>query len=378
MSSTTTATPDSEFRVEVFATREEALQFIDSYYMKCNKHWYDVRERVELYKRSNKLFKEERGFYVVTTTITGCQVQVPIEHIRDGPFWGLVAPELCRRGRFARDLKDLSEDDIKELLKVRTKFRPSLNYRTIHQMIGAVQARPEGPIRKDDAVFSTVASVRWGWDPPIKYTGTLTAKQVSEKLASTLEGWEGSEQGRGLNRQLQAIKDERAGSDIPMRIRNVICIALGTMTEEAAMLQHCLALGLARQLGAREIYMQDPAYTAADKRALHQHGVRITTDDRIFNHIYSDSVVVCIAPGFPAFELMHDKVSSYGEWPAVLIWERLQETNRHLDRVTPRAQYLIAKYDVLELDCPLDRSAFLDTTVYVRERNQLFSGMTSD
>lgn len=257
--------------------------------------------------------------------------------------------------------------------KCRSKFRPSLVYTTVDRMVKDIEARSEGPIRKDDIIFSTIRCIQWGWDTPIKYAGIYNAKISSRRLSQALEAWTKSEQGKSFNKHLREIKEDREKHN-GMKVKRVVAIALGTMSEDAAVYQHCLAIGLAKELGVRDIFMQDPAYTTSDKKALHEYGVKITTDDRIFNHIYSDSIVICIAPAIPVLEMMCAKIHSFNEWPAMLIWENIRWTCWHPDRCTPRVQTMMKKYEMVDLATKLDENEFLDTKVYVRRREEDFAG----
>ncbi|TLD34342.1 hypothetical protein PspLS_01536 [Pyricularia sp. CBS 133598] len=371
-----TSTQDAMAEIEVFETRQEALDFIEDYYQNEQNHWFCVKERADVYKQAGKMFREQLGGHITTRTITGYEIKIPIMRFSNGPFWGEVAPKAHSEGKFKTSWEGLSEDDLKGILKVRSEFTPSLHYTTCFEMVDTIRARPEGRIRKDDFVFSVIHSVRWGYDPPVKYSGMSNTRKIKQRLAQALRLWDGSEQGISLSRQVERAADDRAKNN-GMRIRRVVGIALGTMTEDSSVYQHAMVLSLAEQFGVRDIYMQDPAYTTADKRTLHQRGVTITTEDRIFNHIYSDTIVVCIAPVFPALELMYDKIASFKDWPAMLIWERVFWDNWAYDRCTPRAHSMIQKYDVLELEKPLNRNVFLESTVYVRRRDEEFSGMNN-
>ncbi|KAI6269955.1 hypothetical protein MCOR27_009516 [Pyricularia oryzae] len=363
-----------DISADVFETRQEALDFVNGYYVDPKNPWFSPKERAEVYKRAGKLFKDGTGGHVTTTTITGHVILIPIVRLNDSPFWSHVAPEAYRDGKFALHWEELGEEDLRELLKVRSKFRPSLVYVTSDQVVKRIQDRPEGPIRKDDVVFSPIESVRWGYDPPVNYPGCVTAKKMSERLAQGLENWERTEQGRGFNRQVQAVKDDR-GKNNGFEFKRVVGIALGTMTEPCSVYQHCMVISLARQLGIREVWLQDPAYSTADKKALHEHGAKIANDDRVFGHIYSDSIVVCIAPAIPALELMQARVAAFKEWPAMLVWDRVGWHEWYPDRCTTRVYDMMDKYEILDLESPLDRDEFLETTVYVRRREQEFSGM---
>lgn len=138
------------------------------------------------------------------------------------------------------------------------------------------------------------------------------------------------------NEHFTQLKLALASAVLPLNINKIFAIACHTMDwadthQNRSVAQHALALSLrdiwttrsapgadATRAGEIACYAQDPIYTAVDHQVLGDVGFTVVDDPRAFIEIDDTSLVICVNPDIPVWEIIADTAR-----PAVLIWNRV-------------------------------------------------------
>lgn len=159
-------------------------------------------------------------------------------------------------------------------------------------------------------------------DPPGDFTASL------DLFRTSYAAWEDSAAWAEIRATLRSLR-------LPCRITKVIGIANGTFAitpsdpegYARSAVQHALLLTVKKALQADGMaedevacYVQDPAYTAADRAVLREYEMQVVEDPEGFLLMDAATVVFSCAPNICVKEIVADIVR-----PAVLVWCRVKK-----------------------------------------------------